>query len=314
MKSIKFIFIGLLILLTSCSGYRYASMPALEFDEIDYGFQTQLQDGDVDIAYIDEGKGSTTLLLVHGLASNAGFWRYVIPELAKDYRVIAIDLPGYGKSEKGDLPFGMQWYADQIADFIQAKKLENVVYVGHSMGGQIGLTLSLSHPEVLQKMILATPAGIESFKPGEGKWLKNVLRRDDIILSSEEVVRTNLNRNFYRWDERYEWMVEERMRMAKAQEMPAFAHAVVQSVAAMVDEPTTARIPEVQTETLIVYGDSDGLIPNPFLHPGFTREVFMHAKEVMPNAELYEIKDCGHMLQIEKPMEFVKAVHSFVRN
>lgn len=302
----------LVFFVAACSGYKYASMPALEFEDIDYGFATQKSQGDIQLAYIDEGRGDQTLILVHGLASNAGFWRYIIPELAQKYRVIAVDLPGYGKSDKGDFPYGMAWYAEQIVGLMDELNISEAVYVGHSMGGQIGLTLSLNHPERLSKMVLATPAGVESFKPGEAKWLRNVFRIDDLTLSGEEIVRTNLNRNFYRWSSDYEWMVEERMRMAKGKDMPEFAHAVISCVGAMLDEPTTALLPQVQTETLIVYGDSDGLIPNPFLHPGFTRDVFLEAESAMPNAKLHEIEECGHMIQIEKPQELVAAIQAFV--
>lgn len=300
------------LLFLSCSGYKYASMPALEFQDIDYGYETKKSQGNPSIAYIDQGSGSETMILVHGLASNAGFWRYVIPEFAKNYRVIAVDLPGYGKSDKGNFDYGMTYYSEQILALIDDLGLDKVIYVGHSMGGQIGITLSLNHPERISKLVLASPAGIEPFKPGEGKWLSNVFRIDDLVLTSEEAVRINLNRNFYSWDERYEWLVEERVRMAKAADMKEFSYAVIQSVRGMINEPTTARLPEIQNETLIIYGKNDGLIPNPFLHPGFTSEVFEKGAEAIPNASLHEIDECGHMLQIEKPKEFVEGVLKFL--
>ncbi|MEM1093094.1 MAG: alpha/beta hydrolase [Bacteroidota bacterium] len=303
---------ALSLLLGACSGYKYAAMPALEFQDIDYGFATQRTDGDLPLAYIDEGAGDQTIILIHGLASNAGFWRYAIPLLAEDYRVIALDLPGYGKSAKGDLPYGMAFYADQVVALMDALAIDRAVVTGHSMGGQIGLTFALNHPDRLEKLVLASPAGVEAFKPGEAKWLRNVFRIDDIVRSSEEVVRTNLNRNFYTWRDEYEWMVEERMRMAKGEEIEEFAYAVIQSVGAMLDEPTTDRLGEVTAETLIIYGANDGLIPNPFLHPGFTAKVFERAEAAMPNATLVEIPRCGHLLQIEKPQVFAGAVKAFL--
>lgn len=310
----KLAFVSLILtsILVGCSGYRYAKMPALAFDEIDYGFPTKMLKGDIPIAYIETGQGNKTLLLVHGLASNAGFWRYTIPELAKNYKVIAIDLPGYGKSAKGDYSYSMDFYAEEIQKFLKAKNLDKVSFVGHSMGGQIGITFALKYPELLDKLVLASPAGVESFKAGEAKWLRNVFRIDEIIASGEEIVRTNLNRNFYRWDDKYEWMVEERIRMAKNPEMPAFAHAVIQSVGAMLDGPTSNKLDKVKTESLIIYGENDGLIPNPFLHPGYTADVFLRAKEAMPDVQLVEIPKCGHLLQIEKPEEFSKHIKAFV--
>ncbi|AXJ00020.1 Pimeloyl-ACP methyl ester carboxylesterase [Cyclonatronum proteinivorum] len=302
-----------LLVLTSCAGVRYADKPALEFQDIDYGFAVNFSQGTPQIAYIDEGAGDKTLLLVHGLASNAGFWRYNIAALSEHHRVIAVDLPGYGKSEKGGFPYGMAFWAETLADFIDELGLENVVYVGHSMGGQIGMTLAINHPEAISELVLAAPAGVESFSPGSGDWLRSVFTMEGVKRTPEPQIRENLSINFYRWDNAWEWMVEERVRMAKAADMDEFAYTVVQSISAMLDEPTTHRLHQVSHPTLIVYGRYDGLIPNRFLNPGFPAAVFALAHEQIPDSRLVEINNAGHMLMIEKPAEFNAAVLEFTR-
>ena len=160
----KMILLFVMFLITGCSGFLYWNQPALQLSEIDYGYPTKSTLENPKIAYIDQGNGEQTIILVHGLASNAGFWRYNIPELSKNYRVIAVDLPGYGKSQKGDYPYSMSFYADQIKNLIEELKLKNVVYVGHSMGGQIGIKLAIKYPEILSKLVLASPAGFEEFQ------------------------------------------------------------------------------------------------------------------------------------------------------
>ena len=107
--------------------------------------------------------------------------------------------------------------------------------------------------------------------------------------------------NFYDWNDRWEWLVEERARQAKSEEMPWFSHATLRSVHGMLDEPTTARLPQVRQPAVIIFGQYDGLIPNPYLHPGRTRPVFEKGAAAMPNARLVQIDRAGHMLQIEKP-------------
>ncbi|MBK8660482.1 MAG: hypothetical protein IPN18_01125 [Ignavibacteriales bacterium] len=81
--------------------------------------------------------------------------------------------------------------------------------------------------------------------------------------------------NFYNWDDKWEWMVEERVRMAKGAEMREFSYAVVKCVSAMLDEPTYNSIAGIQVPTLILYGKYDGLIPNMYLNPGFPSDVFI---------------------------------------
>jgi pimeloyl-ACP methyl ester carboxylesterase len=82
----------------------------------------------------------------------------------------------------------------------------------------------------------------------------------------------------------------------------------------MLDEPTTALLPQVRQPAVIIYGKYDGLIPNPYLHPGRTRPVFEKGAAAMPDARLVEIDDAGHLLIIEKPGEVNRAIVEFLRN
>ncbi|MDZ7806630.1 MAG: alpha/beta hydrolase [Gracilimonas sp.] len=310
---ISSILVLLALFINACSGIKYADKEPLPFNEIDYGYDVEYLEGDPSIAYIDEGSGEKTILLVHGLASNAGFWRYNIEALSENHRVIAVDLPGYGKSDKGDYEYGMVYYAEQIASFIDRMSLDQVVYVGHSMGGQIGITLAINHPEAIDQLILAAPAGIEKFDAGEGEWLANALNMEGITKATEPQVRANLSINFYKWNPEFEWMVEERVRMAKTDEMKEFSYTVIQSIKAMIDEPTAGMLGRISQPTTIIYGEYDGLIPNRYLNPGFPHAVFEKGDELIPRSSLTEIDDAGHMLMIEKPESFNQAVLSAIR-
>jgi pimeloyl-ACP methyl ester carboxylesterase len=302
-----------LFLLSGCSGFIYWDKPALQFSEIDYGYPVKTVLHDPELAYIDQGSGDQTIILVHGLASNAGFWRYNIPELSKKYRVIAVDLPGYGKSEKGDYPYSMSFYADEIKKLIDELKLKNVIYVGHSMGGQIGIKLAIKYPELLNKLILASPAGFEEFRQGEGNWLRSVMTMSFIKSTTEDGIRRNLANNFYSWDDKWEWMVEERVRMRKADDFDEFTYTVVRCVNGMLDEPTFNKLSLIKTPSLVIYGKYDGLIPNPYLNPGFTSDVFVNGAKTMQDVKLVELDNAGHMIQIEKADEFNQAVLDFLK-
>ncbi len=303
-----------LISFAGCAGgYLYTGMPALQFENIDYGFPTKTILDDPKISYIDIGSGDETILLVHGLASNAGFWRYNIPELSKHYRVIAVDLPGYGKSQKGVYTYSMSFYAETLKKIMDALNLNKVILIGHSMGGQIGITFALKYSERLTKLILADPAGIEKFTCGQGDWLKSVLTVAGIKETTEEGVRKNLSNNFYTWNDKLEWMVEERVRMAKAADFDNFCYAVVRCVHAMIDEPTSDKLKDIKIPTLIIYGKYDWLIPNPYLNPGFPSGVFETGAKLIPDCKLAEINDSGHMVMMEQPEKFNEAVINFLK-
>jgi len=141
MKKLRVVLFGAALLVTGCStGKFYYDAPPLPFADVHYGFPTKHATvNGINLHYIDEGKGEKTLLLVHGLASNAGFWRYNIPELSANYRVIAVDLPGRGKSDKGVYSYSMTFCADILSGLLQQLNIDKVYYCGHSMGGQIGI-------------------------------------------------------------------------------------------------------------------------------------------------------------------------------
>ncbi|HRN26040.1 MAG: alpha/beta hydrolase [Ignavibacteriaceae bacterium] len=303
-----------LLFFAGCSGgYLYWDKPALQFSEIDYGYPTKSSLNYPKISYIDQGSGDKTIILVHGLASNAGFWRYNIPELAKKYRVIAVDLPGYGKSQKDNYLYSMSFYADQIKKLVDDLQLKNVVYVGHSMGGQIGIKLAIKYPNLISKLILASPAGFERFQRGEGDWLRSVMTMKGVKSTTEEGIRRNLAMNFYNWNDKWEWMVEERVRMRKATDFDEFAYTVVRCVNGMLDEPTFDKLSLIKTPTLVIYGRYDGLIPNPYLNPGCTSDVFENGAKDISNVKLIELDNAGHMIQIEKADEFNQAVLDYLK-
>lgn len=90
--------------------------------------------GEAKIHYVDEGKGKDAIVLVHGWTCNLGHWYKQIPELSKRARVIALDLPGHGKSDKPEIKYDMDLFAAAIDAVLKDAKVERAVLVGHSMG------------------------------------------------------------------------------------------------------------------------------------------------------------------------------------
>ena len=139
-----------------------------------YEFKTRcVKVDDIEMTYLKEGKGDKTLLFLHGLSSNADAWFKNIEALKETYTCIAVDLPGHGKSSKPQGIYTPTFFADIIYKFIKKKRLKNIILVGHSMGGQASMKLVLMHPEVIEKLVLIAPAGLEQFSEAEGNILKS---------------------------------------------------------------------------------------------------------------------------------------------
>lgn len=100
------------------------------------------------------------LVLVHGYGAMWQHWCRNIPAFETDYKVYALDLLGFGESEKPNTQYGLALWAREIEAFMQMKKLEEVVLIGHSMGGASSLWFANEHPERLRALVLVDSSGI----------------------------------------------------------------------------------------------------------------------------------------------------------
>ncbi|MFO1123518.1 MAG: alpha/beta fold hydrolase [Hyphomicrobiales bacterium] len=98
------------------------------------------------ISYVDQGKGEP-LLLVHGVGLNADAWRPQIEQFASTHRVIAVDMPGHGRSNAPPRGATLTAYVESCVALLDALKIEAASVIGHSMGGLVALGLALDHPQ-----------------------------------------------------------------------------------------------------------------------------------------------------------------------
>jgi len=108
---------------------------------------------------LEAGHGDTTLVLLHGYGESLLAWRLLLDRFTRHYRVIALDLPGFGLSDKPDVAYDYPTYSRWLGDFLSRHTKGPVVVVGHSMGGQIAAGLALDHPDRVVAAVLIDPAG-----------------------------------------------------------------------------------------------------------------------------------------------------------
>ncbi len=98
--------------------------------------------------YLTEGKGSTAIVLIHGWTCSAAFWRAQSTEFSREYRVISIDLPGHGKSDKPkDVDYSVPLFAEAIDAVMRDAQVNKAIIAGHSMGVPVAMQAILDHPE-----------------------------------------------------------------------------------------------------------------------------------------------------------------------
>lgn len=305
------------VVFAACSTPYSAIRNIKSFDELNYKYPVKkvyLPENEFTIAYTDEGKGDNTIILIHGLGSYLRAWEKNIGELSKNNRVIAIDLPGYGKSSKEPHTGMMTFYAGIVNELVKELKLNKVVIGGHSMGGQIGMTTYLKYPQIVKGLVLAAPAGFERFTKGQKQWFRDVMTVDGVRLTTPEGIQNNLASNFYRVPKDADFMVSERMEMRSADDFIPYCYAVVQSVHGMVDNPVIDYLQDIKVPTLIFFGENDNLIPNRYLNPGRTVEIAKYGASKINNSKLVMIPKTGHFLMFEKPEVFNKETIDFIKS
>ena len=251
-------------------------------------------------------EGLPALLLVHGFLSSHREFDDIIEPLAERFHVIAPDLPGFGESEKPNpsrYAYGIEAFTEAIADLIAAFGVGRASIIGHGLGGAVALTLSTTHAELVQRLVLVGPLcypappsfrqrlplypviGGFVFKQLFGRGLFRGYFRDEVYAGMPTPPLDRIDRHY------------DLFNTPSARES---AHAVLRAV--LDTRPVVARLSRVQAPVLVVWGRGDRLYPA----GGATRL----AREI--HGARLEIMDTGHSPHEERPAEFVAVATQFL--
>jgi pimeloyl-ACP methyl ester carboxylesterase len=276
----------------------------------------QLLDG-IPLSYTEAGSGKETLILLHGLGGNKQHWMRNLPGLSQHYRVLALDLPGYGDSKLQALPEGnlLLYFSKAVVALMDSLAIQKAHLVGHSMGGQLATLLALEHPERVRTLTLAAPAGIETFTPQEAAGLKAYAATAYPHKQSKEQIRQAWALNFHRQPAEVEALIQERLQLNESGYYPTYARVLEGGVSGMLEAPVAQRLREIKAPVLILFGAEDRLIPNRHLHPTLTTQaVAQQAQTAIPNSKLVLLPAAGHLLQFEQSQAFNKALLQFLKH
>ena len=284
------------------------------FNQIKYSFDTKfIKVNDYDIAYIDEGETDNVLLFIHGLGSYLKAWDRNIPELKNNLRCIALDLPGYGKSGKQIHSGEVSFYVEILNEFIKKLKLKNVSLVGHSMGGQIALAYAIKYPNQIVKLILAAPAGFETFNQDEIELIKKIISPEILFKTSDHQIRLNYQFNFFKMPAETEEMIADRIAIKTDEDFYNHCTIVSNSLFGLLNAPVFDQLKQINIPTLIFFGKDDLLIPNKSIHQTTTEAIAYRGLSQIINSKMILLDECGHFLQYEKPDEFNAQLISFFK-
>src|SRR5947207_9807825 len=113
---------------------------------------------------VDAGEGPP-VVLIHGYGDTADGWRRVVPGLLDTHRVVAVDVPPFGRSGEPDAPRLIDFYKDFFPELVERLELGPATVIGHSLGGAIALHLALDRPDLVARLGLVAPAGLGPAPP-----------------------------------------------------------------------------------------------------------------------------------------------------
>lgn len=286
----------------------------MEFDSLQYLFpvvNTQISPG-LTIVHTDMGDGSP-VVFIHGLESYIPAWNKNLTPLSKHLRCIAIDLPGYGKSSKSLHPGTMAFYAEVVIKLMDKLGINKFNICGHSMGGVIAFKLAIEFPDRVSKLFLSAPGGAESYTDDEKLLVENFISTERMINNDENQIYNNVLVNFQNFPEDAGFMISDRIAIRKAGEFAVHAEIIARSASGVINSDVPLRLSEVKSQTMIIFGDNDKLIPNRFVHPELTpQQLFNTFKRNIPSFIIKTYPNCGHFPQFEHPNLFNQDLINFI--
>ena len=239
------------------------------------------------IAYADAGAGSPVVCLVHGTGGSSAVWAHQLDGLADVAHIIAVDLPGHGRSD-GSIPKRIEEAAAVVADFLDALGIESIVIGGHSMGGAIAQQLALAYPDRVDGLILV----------GTGARLRVLPRLLD-LLASDNTKGVDLLMSLA-IGAKAPAGTRTALHRATADNPPGVVLGDLQACDAF---DVMSRIAAIHTPTLVICGEEDQLTP-----PKYSRFL----GERIAGARVVVVPEAGHYVQVEKAADTTAAMRDFV--
>jgi pimeloyl-ACP methyl ester carboxylesterase len=285
------------------SGYKYGF-------KVSY-FSIESQGQSLKMAYIYlEGKPDKPVVtLMHGKNFNAHYWTPTAVYLQKKgYGVLIPDQIGFGKSSK---PANYQYSFPALAHHTQclmtSLKIKKSIVIGHSMGGMLASRFALMYPQLTQQLILVNPIGLENY-------LKYVEYKDTDFFYKKELAKTPegikryQQKNYYagHWNKQYEALTHFMIGQIQGPDKELIAWVNAQTYDMIFTQPVITEFKDLSIPVRLIIGTRDRTGPGRnWKKPGVDYELGRYdclgkaAARLIPDAELYELTDLGHLPQIE---------------
>ncbi len=252
--------------------------------------------GDIDVHYEISGQGPW-LTLSHSLAVHLGMWEPQVQDLSQHFRLLRYDTRGHGASSAPPAPYTLAQLADDAHGLLLHLGIARTHWLGLSMGGMIGQTLAIRHPEILDRVVLADTTG-QVPAAGAAMWA------DRVHLARSEGLQALEQPTLSRWfTEPFRQAEPALMAQVGAMISATPVEGYAGCCAAIAATDTLAGLAAMRSRALVIVGDQDAATP-----PAAAEAIAAH----WPGAQLVVIPSASHLSNMEQPAAFTSAVLSFL--
>jgi len=255
------------------------------------------------IYYEELGKGEP-LILINGLAFPMDLWFAQIRELSKDFRVIALDNRGIGRSDKPDEEYSIALLAADAGGLLRSLGIQKSHVAGLSMGGFISQEIALSYPDMVNRLVLVATGmgGARSQELGKPFWEKAASAIAG--KAPEEVYRADMTlMTAPGFAEKHPDILDKSVRLRMQNPQPLYAF--LRQFAACNAFDNNQRSQNISQPTMIILGKDDPIFPIP-LADDF--------RQKLPKAKMIIYENCGHAILLEKADQLTQDIREFLKS
>jgi 3-oxoadipate enol-lactonase len=262
---------------------------------------TKIHVNNVSISYTEAGKrGNQTIVFAHPLLWGAEMFESFIAELATDFHVVAVDIHGHGESDSPH-PLTLDQMTDDFYQLLNKLNLKNIVWLGYSVGGMLGMRLALAHPETISSLILiATEAHLDEPEiKTQTLQLWELFRDGHRADIAEPALQFFFARRTY---EENSALVERfRDKLVNFGNVGGMFEA---ALAVYNRDDISEKIGSIVVPTLVIAGSEDV--------SATVQEAEFIASQI-PHAQLKIVENSNHLLAVENPREVLEAIRAFLQ-
>lgn len=254
--------------------------------------------GEIKTRYWATGSAGTTVVLLHGLGGFLETWSPNIQALAECHRVYAVDLVGFGRSDKPQVPYSLDFFTQFVYEFMQALHIEHASLIGHCMGGGVSLKLAFRFPEKVDKLFLISCLGFGKDGSIPLRMASVPFVGEAIITPSRKGVRRSLQNIFYNQQLITEEFVTQTCDMMATPEAKKAYLATLRSITGLrgllpdVQQSFRENLSKITIPVSLIWGKEDRVLPVSHAHT---------AIQALPHAQLHIFEQCGHIPHVEYP-------------